>query len=191
MSYNEILVTRNLQSDGISRVVDGCHYVYLEYIDTYLGIPVYVSDNYLNDDPVLCGRKPTYGVIIRSSSILPHVDSEMVIVIERHVYNDPIIRDMIILHEIGHWVLGHIGSDIDIHVKEIDADIFSILFGGDPMYLIDKGVVRRPGLHIAVLKFVRDHYLGKVTYNDIPTLRGYIVRLILDIGSNVNNKFHY
>ena len=120
MSYNEILVTRNLQSDGISRVVDGCHYVYLEYIDTYLGIPVYVSDNYLNDDPVLCGRKPTYGVIIRSSSILPHVDSEMVIVIERHVYNDPIIRDMIILHEIGHWVLGHIGSDIDIHVKEID-----------------------------------------------------------------------
>jgi IrrE N-terminal-like domain len=155
------------------------------YIDTLLNIPIYVCDKYLDiSNAVSESLRPTgSGGMLGCAMHLktkPYYHEmfgyDNIVVIRSEVIDDQIRRDHVILHEIGHLLLEH--AEDRSHVfrvaKEIEADIFAMMLGADPIASRIKSNSDRDPVFMSMLRIVEAHYLGSLTLNNIKHCMAYL-----------------
>lgn len=171
---------------------------YFEYYNELQGVPIYISDSYLQVSNIqrslIQGRKPELhpnpgmAVNFRRVPILQEeFGCDPVIIISSKTFDDPIMENYVILHELGHIKLGHFDrKDLTTSKRvslyhEHQADLFSLMMGADTVSAIYEMQPEIADWYINPLKVFASNYLGQLSFVDIPRYLSYAHQAFMDI----------
>ena len=150
----------------LARHLNRCGYFFnidFTYHSTILGIPVYVSDVYLEsisyrDKYFKSGRLIGVSALFKTPHEISVIGSNVIIVTRSDIVDED-SQWYVILHEIGHLRLNHFRRRIPVRIKELEADIFAMMRGVDVVSLINnRKLVRRDKYFVNILQYVKDYY---------------------------------